>query len=58
LTGVNHQLQLELEDYRAAVPSVKDELFPSVKNLVSKENEPQQVMQEAENTSVCALSIF
>ena len=52
VTGVNHQLQLELEESHVAIANVKDELFVSVQNLVSKECELQQVMKEAENTTV------
>lgn len=53
LTGVNQQLQLELEESRAATAVVKDELVASVQSLISKEHKLQQVMKEAESTTVC-----
>eukprot|EP00892_Ulva_mutabilis_P000564 jgi/Ulvmu1/10508/UM064_0046.1 len=51
LTGVNHQLQLELEEARASADAVKDDLFNSVQKLVSKDHELQEVMKEADNTT-------
>lgn len=57
LTGLNHQLHLELEDSRATADAVKDELFRYTQNVVNKDHELEQVMREAKQTTVCTCRV-